>query len=172
MALVMTPTLTSVLGDIVNNRPRLDTVLKKWQSVARQEDQLEADDKVLVSNHLNNLLCLRQELNEMAQSRTEPNDLKGLPEDMTTWNEVTASQRIVSIQVQTTRLTGAGVEIVPYKGGNATHWSIYTRNADGIATWVEDFALGGARADTIFGSVMVKAAKLSMEHQAFIEELK
>lgn len=79
---------------------------------------------------------------------------------------------IVSIQVQTTRLTGAGVEVVPFKSGTATHWSIYTRNAIGITTWVEDVSLGCAHADTLFGSVMVKAAKLSMEHQAFIEQVK
>lgn len=155
----MTPTLTAVLADVVNARPALEAVLKKWQSVAKQEDQLEADDKVLVSNHLNNLLNIREQLIVMADP---------------TYQQVVDSQRIVSIQVQTTRLTGAGVEVVPYKSKDyiTTHWSLYTRNADGIATWVEDIAIHKGTADAHYAEAMLKAAKLSMEHSAFIEQVK
>jgi hypothetical protein len=96
----------------------------------------------------------------------------GLPQDMTTWDAVEASQRIVSIQVQTTKLTGAGVEMVSYKSGEATHWSLYTRNADGITTWVKDIKITKSEAAGHFTEAMVEASKLSIEYQAFIEYVK
>lgn len=80
---------------------------------------------------------------------------------------------IVSIQVQTTRLTGAGVEMVSFKEQHnlPTHWSLYKRQRNGQAVWVQDFAIPlGNCADTLYSKVMVAAAKLSMAYKAFIEE--
>lgn len=78
---------------------------------------------------------------------------------------------IVSIQVQTTRLTGAGVECVSYKEQHnlPTHWSLYKRQANGQAVWVMDLALKGLSHER-YSEAMLEAAKLSMIYKAFIEE--
>lgn len=84
------------------------------------------------------------------------------------------NNKIVSIQVQTTRLTGAGVEVIPYraKGDIATHWSIYMRKADGSVVWHSDLQIqAGRNAYNYYGDALMVAAKLSMEHQAFIEQI-
>lgn len=78
---------------------------------------------------------------------------------------------VVSIQVQTTRLTGGGVELVSFKEQHnlPTHWSLYKRLRNGQAVWIEDIPLGGGRSDTTYTLVMVKAAKYSQMYKAFIE---
>ncbi|AUV61849.1 hypothetical protein HWB52_gp34 [Pseudomonas phage Littlefix] len=84
------------------------------------------------------------------------------------------NNKIVSIHVQTTRLTGAGVEVISYrdKGDKATHWSIYLRKADGSVVWVSDIPIGtGHRANNYYSEAVLAAAKLSMEHKAFIEQI-
>jgi hypothetical protein len=238
MSQVMTANLTAVLADIVNNRIDLEAVLKRWQSVAKQEDQLESEDKALVSQHLQGLLAMRDELIEMAKphpskvselgeallglefrlkdalytlntytkrsSKTDfmklrtdvdtvyvdlhkaiedmlrPSDLMGYPQVAESESTIQfGERRIVSIQVQTTQLTGGGVQVVPFRdseistGLKATHWSLYTRDQFGIAQWVEDIKIDrDEHAGHKFSEAMVKAAKLSMEHGAFIEQVK
>lgn len=93
-----------------------------------------------------------------------PSDLTGLPS--------VKDNPVVSIQVQTTKLTGAGVEVVSYKGTDATHWSLYLRTADGLAEWVEDIPLGDQKASTYYTQAMVHAAALSITYSAFIEQPK
>lgn len=97
---------------------------------------------------------------------TLPTDLMGYPqaEDMA---------RIVSIQLQCTRLTGAGVEHVPFVKCTelATHWSLYTRAATGLAEWVEDFHIDSKSSGQAYSNAIHAAAKLSMQHQAFIEQI-
>ena len=79
---------------------------------------------------------------------------------------------VVSIQVQTTVLTGAGVEVVSYTSNTATHWSLYLRRKDGMCEWVKDLEINGApNSSTRYGDAMIAAAKLSMEHKAFIEQV-
>jgi hypothetical protein len=115
---------------------------------------------------VNNVDTMFAELHEALDGLvTLPEDLMGLPQDM---------DRIVSIQVQTTRLTGAGVEMVPFKDQHIkpTHWSIYKRDAAGMAHWIEDIELKGAQADVVWGQVMVKATKYSQVYSAFIEQVK
>lgn len=93
-----------------------------------------------------------------------PSDLTGLPS--------VKDNPVVSIQVQTTKLTGAGVEVVSYKGTDATHWSLYLRTADGLAEWVEDIPLGDQKASNYYTQAMVHAAALSITYSAFIEQPK
>jgi hypothetical protein len=86
-----------------------------------------------------------------------------------------SDNKIVSIQVQTTKLTGAGVELVSYrdKGNIATHWSIYLRKADGSVIWHSDIVIRDQRgANTYYTEAIMTAAKLSMEHQAYIEPIR
>lgn len=129
--------------------------------------------------------CARNERGDSHSVVTQVNDmfaqvhealdgLVTLPEGMTTWDAVTDMGRIVSIQVQTTRLTGAGVELVAFKDQHIkpTHWSIYKRDAAGMAHWIEDIDLRGAQADVVFGQAMTKAAKYSQMYSAFIEQVK
>lgn len=73
---------------------------------------------------------------------------------------------VVAIDVQTTRLTGAGVETMPFRTAEqATHWSIYLRRADGRNEWVTDFNIGHGKASDLYGTAVLAAAKLSMQHQ-------
>ena len=168
----MSSQLTAALADLVNQRNAVMTLLYRYRGVAKREDQLNEEDDELIDQHGKTLLAIRDELiaeghKIINPTTTEPSDLMGLPQDM--------GQRIVSIQVQTTRLTGAGVEIVGYKDQHIkpTHWSIYKRNAKGEAQWIEDIGLqGNYTAAAAFGDVMVKAAKYSIMYQAFIEEPK
>ena len=84
----------------------------------------------------------------------------------------TAPNPVVSIQVQTTRLTGGGVEVVSYTSNSATHWSLYLRRKDGMCEWVKDLEIKTQpSASTRYGDAMIAAAKLSMEHKAFIEKV-
>lgn len=75
---------------------------------------------------------------------------------------------VKSIQVQTTKLSGAGVEVVPIADSRRTHWSLYLRNEKGEAEWVKDYPIIGD-ISTTFTRALVEAAKLSMEHQVPIE---
>lgn len=86
--------------------------------------------------------------------------------------EAPRKNKVVSIQVQTTKLTGAGVQVVPWKvaGNDATHWSLYLRYEDGNVEWVQDLRVSRSPAE-VYGEAMLVAAKLSMEHQAFIEKV-
>lgn len=86
-----------------------------------------------------------------------------------------SADKVVSIQVQTTRLTGAGVEHISYrdKGNLATHWSIYLRKADGSVVWHSDLQIYSGRcAANVYDEALLVAAKLSMEHKAYIETIK
>lgn len=78
---------------------------------------------------------------------------------------------IKSIQVQTTRLSGAGVEVVPMADSRRTHWSIYLRDDKGECEWVKDIAIVGDLTP-VFTKALVEAAKLSMIHQVPIEQVK
>lgn len=75
---------------------------------------------------------------------------------------------IKSIQVQTTKLSGAGVEVVSQADSRRTHWSLYLRDDKGEVQWVKDIIIGNSSANA-FTQAMVEAAKLSMEHQVPIE---
>lgn len=90
------------------------------------------------------------------------------------------SNRIVSIQVVATIDRKLGQEESEFEMTSAdcpdkTHWSVYTRNEDGTADFIEDFPLGHK---SFVASSMAKdhaialAAKLSMEHSAFIEKIR
>lgn len=80
---------------------------------------------------------------------------------------------VVSIQVQTTFLTGAGVEVVSYTSNKATHWSLYLRRKDGMCEWVKDLEIKDTpSSNTRYGDAMIAAAKLSMEHSAYIEQVR
>lgn len=80
---------------------------------------------------------------------------------------------IVAIQVQTTLLTGAGVEIVSYTSNKATHWSLYVRRKDGTAEWIKDLEINGTTSsNTRYGDAMIEAAKQSMKHGVPIEQVK
>lgn len=112
---------------------------------------------------------LYHELNDVVDLRVQdlqPQDLMGYPqaEDMA---------KVVSIQLQCTRLTGAGVEHVPFVKCTelATHWSLYTRAATGLVEWVEDFHIDAKSSGRAYSNAIHAAAKLSMQHQAFIEQV-
>lgn len=79
---------------------------------------------------------------------------------------------VVSIQVQTTFLTGAGVEVVSQSSKKATHWSLYLRRKDGRCCWQFDIEIPTGKAGTAWGDAMIAAAKLSMEHSAYIEQVR
>lgn len=84
--------------------------------------------------------------------------------------------KTVSIKVQPTRLTGGGVIDVPLCSTTqkATHWSLYLRKEDDSLVWVEDIPASTNSDDAIsllYGRAMVRAAKLSMEHKAYIEDV-
>lgn len=78
---------------------------------------------------------------------------------------------IKSIQVQTTKLSGAGVEVVPQSSSSRTHWSLYLRDDKGECEWVEDMPITNNPTRALELALM-KAAKLSMEHNAPIEPIK
>lgn len=84
-------------------------------------------------------------------------------------------KKVVSIQVITTILTGGGVERVPFKEADrmcANSWSFYKRFEDGTVQWIRDVRISVAEtANGLYGSVLTIAAKLSMEHQAYIEQI-
>lgn len=84
--------------------------------------------------------------------------------------ETVEVQTIKSIQVQTTKLTGAGVEVVPMADSRRTHWSLYLRDDKGEARWVKDFPISGDTS-TSFTRALVEAAKMSMEHKVPIEQV-
>lgn len=81
------------------------------------------------------------------------------------------ARHIVSIQVQTTKLTGAGVEIVEMRSKKASHWSLYLRWSDGTRDWLDDIPVDCTRQDGAYTEAVMKAAKLSMEHSAYIEKI-
>jgi hypothetical protein len=78
---------------------------------------------------------------------------------------------VVAIQVQTTKLSGAGVEVVPYKTDLATHWSLYLRERSGETRWVKDICVHRDGPSLHFGAAMVEAAKLSMQYGVRIEQV-
>ena len=78
---------------------------------------------------------------------------------------------IKSIQVQTTKLSGAGVELVPQASSERTHWSIYLRDDKGECQWVKDITISG-NTSVSFTQALVESAKLSMLHQVPIEPVK
>lgn len=78
---------------------------------------------------------------------------------------------VVSIQVQTTILSGAGVETVSYTKPEATHWSLYLRLRSGEVRWVKDISVHRDGAALHYTAAMVDAAKLSMQHGAKIEQV-
>lgn len=82
---------------------------------------------------------------------------------------------VVSIQVQPTRLTGAGVDLVTMvdKQRLATHWSLYLRKASGVCAWVADIAIQeGKQASNYYGDALIAAAKLSMQYGVKIENIR
>lgn len=79
------------------------------------------------------------------------------------------SNKTVSIKVQTTVLSGAGVKDVPWKTGEPTHWSIYRRRENGELEWAADYPCIGNKSDSTYTQAMIHAAKLSMEYKAYIE---
>lgn len=155
------PIITARLADMHHGLKDFEFQIKRIQNVAKHEDQLDVADAQLMDTFMTNLWELAKAMEQPV--KTEASDLMGLPQDLT---------KIVSIQVQTTRLTGAGVEMVSFKEqhNKPTHWSIYKRDAAGMAHWIEDIDLRGAQANVIYGQVMVKAAKYSQMYQAFIEQ--
>lgn len=83
---------------------------------------------------------------------------------------------VKSIQVQTTRLTGAGVTTVSYlkklnDNERPTNWSIYLRDEDHSVEWVMDLNYEHANPSRSYAVAMVEAAKLSMHHQVPIERV-
>lgn len=88
--------------------------------------------------------------------------------------------KIVSIQVAATidRKLGqeeSEFEVCTADDQDKTHWSVYTRNADGYCDHVQDFVVGPycLMADTMVRTqALLLAAELSMEHSAFIEKIK
>lgn len=85
---------------------------------------------------------------------------------------------VKSIQVQTTRAettkeNGTTVTAVPLIDNceNATHWSLYTRDESGQATWVKDFAIRRKCPEDTYYKALAEAAKLSMTHQVPIEPI-
>lgn len=77
-----------------------------------------------------------------------------------------------TIQVQSTKLTGAGAEVVPVAAiGTATHWSLYVRDDLGEAEWVKDFAIRKDAPQVAKSEALIAAAELSMQHQAAIEAI-
>lgn len=82
---------------------------------------------------------------------------------------------VVAIQVQPTRLTGGGVEMIPLndKLKLATHWSLYKRKASGECTWVADIQIQqGKTASNYHGDALIAAAKLSMQYGVSIENIR
>ncbi|QOC57968.1 hypothetical protein phiK7B1_113 [Pseudomonas phage phiK7B1] len=79
-------------------------------------------------------------------------------------------RKIVSIQVQTTRLTGGGAETVPYLDGKATHWSVYVRYKNGEVQWLADTPVDRCSSEGR-RTALVFAAELSMEHGVPIEKI-
>lgn len=83
---------------------------------------------------------------------------------------------VKSIQVQTTRLTGAGVQTVSFLNKldvneRPTNWSIYLRDEDGTVEWVQDLSYEHTNPARGYATAMVEAAKLSMHHQVPIERV-
>lgn len=82
-------------------------------------------------------------------------------------------KQVVSIQVQPTKQNGEGTQLVSKDDELATHWSVYTRNSEGLVDWVSDFpitlSMGRGFAE---GQATALACRLSMEHQAYIERIK
>lgn len=89
-------------------------------------------------------------------------------------------RKIVSIQVAATidRKLGqeeSEFEVCGADDQNKTHWSVYTRDADGECEHVQDMPvwLHFFRADTMAKNQAIHvAAELSMKHSAFIEQIK
>ena len=77
----------------------------------------------------------------------------------------------VSIQVQTTILSGRGAEAVSIKNGGATHWSLYLRRPDGSVEWLEDVTINKTNPSHAFNDAHIRAAKLSMQWQVPIEKV-
>lgn len=87
-----------------------------------------------------------------------------------------ALAKVVSIQVQTTIQTPDEIQTCDAANSRATHWSVYTRAQDGMATWVKDFPLSGGsfrknNTGTAKTGALVCAAELSIQHSAFIEHI-
>lgn len=78
---------------------------------------------------------------------------------------------VVSIQVQTTIQKGGDVCICASDDNDATHWSVYTRNAEGRAEWITDYGIN-RNAALAKQKALLKAAKLSQKYQAFIEPIR
>lgn len=79
-------------------------------------------------------------------------------------------RKVVSIQVQTTVLTGGGAETVPYLDAKATHWSIYFRFKNGEVQWLADTPVDKCSSDGR-RTALVYAAELSMEYNVPIEKI-
>lgn len=80
----------------------------------------------------------------------------------------------VSIYATPTKLTGGGIVTIPLKNsaGLATHWSLYVEFSDGTSEWAQDIAIGAAKnAHNYVGDVLMAAAKLSIEHKAYIQPI-
>lgn len=156
----MTPALKIALLQLHNDQKAMHIKLSSCLSAARTEDVISRDELNQLREYLNLLGSIRQLVTDQAVPvPTEPA------------KQAASELDIVSIQVQTTRLTGAGVETVSFKEQHnlPTHWSIYKRLRNGQAVWIEDLPLGGGRSDTVYAQVMVKAAQYSQMYQAFIE---
>lgn len=83
--------------------------------------------------------------------------------------------RVASVQVQTTIQTATDIHICAAADEAATHWSVYLRDASGIASHVKDFEIKNKNPNnvgTAKTSALVRAASLSMEHQVPIEMIK
>jgi len=147
-------------SDLMGKATTVDTLSKLFEIDGHKLEGLTS----LSVAYLNSLEP-EQAVKEIRMALATPQDLMGIPQDM---------GRIVSIQVQTTRLTGAGAEVVPFKDQHIkpTHWSLYKRDAAGMAHWIEDIQINQGGAGDHYTAVMIKAAKYSQMYSAFIEQVK
>jgi len=84
---------------------------------------------------------------------------------------------VVSIQIQTVQIqprdeTGDDAQVVASDNPAATHWSVYTRNAEGLADWVEDFPILPGDSGQARTAAQMLADKLAAQYGVFIETIK
>ena len=83
-------------------------------------------------------------------------------------------EQYVSVVVRKTKLTGGGVIHIPFadKKREATNYSIYLRDKNpGTLHWIEDISCSDDSEGLWYSRAIVKAAKLSIKHKVYIEEV-
>lgn len=145
------------------------------QIVAHTSSSLEHLEKPITLAAFANGRPLALYQMENGDLRAEVRGGRGVPTVFIEGPEFVPDQQpVASIQIQTTIHTEDAVEACGADNAEATHWSVYTRDAQGLATWVADYPIKSknpGNVGTAKTSALVRAAKLSMEHLVFIEPI-